>query len=148
MVRLLTLALVVVSAFTSANALGINCRGGPSCKYVRKDAEVANLLANYLNGVDDHHWYNNRQYIACATGPANDQPVPPLKVCAYFQNSGGGDGARVKKLAGFIPDHKCKTCGSVPYWYPEGNNNVADGELTYEVVSDLGSDCPGYPGLC
>jgi hypothetical protein len=36
----------------------------------------------------------------------------------------------------------------VPYWYPEGNNNVNDGQLTYDAVSNPGSSCPGYPGLC
>ncbi|GLI75815.1 hypothetical protein PoHVEF18_004081 [Penicillium ochrochloron] len=148
MVRLLTLALVLVSSFTSANALGINCRGGSGCKYVQKNIHAANVLTNYLNNVDDHTWYNNREYIACATAPVNDEPVPPLALCAYFQNSGGGDGARVKKLAGSIPGHGCNTCGNVPYWYPEGNNNVNDGQLTYDAVSDPGSSCPGYPGLC
>lgn len=147
MVRLLTLSLILASGITSANALGINCRGDTACGWVRKDIYAANVLANYLYGVDDHTWYNNRQYIACATAPVYDE-VPPVALCAYFQNSGGGDGARVKKLAGLILDHKCKTCGNVPYWYPEGNNNVADGQLTYGTVSDLGSSCPGYPGLC
>lgn len=149
MVRLLSLALVVASAFTSANALGINCRGDSSCQYIQKGAFAAGKLATYLSGVDDHTWYNNGQYIACIEGPPNDQG-PSFQVCAYFQNSGGGDGARVKQLASLIPGHGCKTCGAVPYWSPEGNKNVNDGELRYDGFGfeDPTSVCPGYPGLC
>ncbi|KAJ5390500.1 uncharacterized protein N7496_001568 [Penicillium cataractarum] len=151
MVRLLSLGLVVVSAFTSANALGINCRGSSSCPYIQKGADTAQELANYLSGVYDHQWYDNGQYIACVEGPATDAPsVPNYTVCAFFQNSGGGDGARVKELAGLIPGHGCKTCGAVPYWAPEGNKNVNDGELRYDGFGfeDPRSVCPGYPGLC
>ncbi|KAF7596456.1 hypothetical protein BBP40_001763 [Aspergillus hancockii] len=32
--------------------------------------------------------------------------------------------------------HRCKACGSVPYYFPQGNNNVDDGELTYNFVDN------------
>ncbi|KAJ7912966.1 killer toxin [Mycena leptocephala] len=101
--------------------LGINCRGSISCG----DDDAANILVSYIETISDGTWYNNGQHIACY-----------FNICAFLQNTGGTTGAVIKQLAPYIPGHKCKECGSVPYYYPQGDNNVADGELTFDYVSD------------
>ncbi|KAJ5475959.1 hypothetical protein N7475_001688 [Penicillium sp. IBT 31633x] len=55
--------------------------------------------------------------------------------CAFLQGTGGTNGGKIKELAHYIPDHGCKMCGSVPYFYP-GDNNVANGQLTFNYVDN------------
>ncbi|KAJ7137842.1 Kp4-domain-containing protein [Mycena epipterygia] len=100
---------------------GINCEGSSICK--GKSAHVASLLVGYIDGIADDAWYNNGQQIACAED-----------VCAFLQNSGGNSGKNIKGLAHYIRDHGCTACGSVPIFYP-GDNNVKDGQLTFNYVS-------------
>ncbi|KAK1252030.1 hypothetical protein MKX08_003217 [Trichoderma sp. CBMAI-0020] len=135
MVRLFTLALAATSAMTSVHAEGINCEGSGACGLILPGVRAADALTSFLYGVDDNAWYNNGQLIACyhATASLEAGAVP---VCAFLQNTGGTNGAIIKQLAGYIPGHGCAECGSVPYYFPQGNNNVDDGELTYNVVSN------------
>lgn len=121
-------------------ALGINCRGSGACP-LAIDNDIAQRLTNYIDGIDPNRWYNNGEHIACATFSADEGTVG--HICAFLQNTGGAPGQNIRGLAHFIPEHGCNKCGSVPYFFP-ADNNVDDGELTYNVV---GSDACG-DGLC
>ncbi|KAI0528524.1 killer toxin [Xylaria digitata] len=110
--------------------LGINCRGSGLCDgFINTSINgyEADTLTKWINGIDPNRWYNNGQQIAC---------FESSHICAFLQNTGGAWGSKIKQLAHYIPDHNCKVCGSVPYYFPEGNNNVADGMLTYNYVTN------------
>ncbi|KAJ7468584.1 killer toxin, partial [Mycena latifolia] len=114
----------------SPRVLGINCEGSAQCSGA---VDAASDLAGYISGLSDDVWINNGQQIACIAN-----------ICAFLQNTGGTWGSIVKQFAPYIPDHGCQACGSVPYYYPQGDNNVADGELTFNYVSDAACN----EGLC
>ncbi|KAI8663272.1 hypothetical protein FSOLCH5_008426 [Fusarium solani] len=126
---LLPLATVAVGV----DALGINCRGSANCMLY--GANVSKDMVNLLNGVDPNRWYNNGQQIACVTRQ-NDAGA----ICAFFQNTGGWQGQKAKELAHYITEHGCLACGSVPTGFP-GSNDVAQGELTFNYVSN---PCTGF----
>ncbi|KAJ7257289.1 Kp4-domain-containing protein [Mycena rebaudengoi] len=110
------------SSITTRKTTGINCNGSKACFY--GDSRAAAFLAGYIDKMRDDIWINNGQHIACIG-----------HICAFLQNTGGTWGSIVKQLAPHIPyGHSCKICGSVPYYFPQGNNNVADGELTFNYV--------------
>jgi hypothetical protein len=140
-----TALIALVAALSTANAapangtevtppvanLGINCRGSSNCGLTTVDG-IANRLVEYIQQIPDDAWYDNGQHIACYDF-----------ICAFLQGTGGTWGSILKQLAPYIPDHGCTACGSVPYYFPQGDNNVADGQLTFNYVDN---DC-GY-GLC
>ncbi|KAJ6576048.1 Kp4-domain-containing protein [Mycena vulgaris] len=139
---LISLAVVLATANTAVNAsnittavtlpvadLGINCQGSRLCDGNAFD--TSSQLVEYINQASDGTWFNNGQHIACVNS-----------ICAFLQNSNGAPGSSVKALAHYIPDHNCKVCGSVPLFYPN-DNNVANGELTFNAVSN-----PCTTGLC
>ncbi|UPK93019.1 hypothetical protein LCI18_003954 [Fusarium solani-melongenae] len=109
---LLPLATVAVGV----DALGINCRGSANC--VLYGANVSKDMQ-----------------IACVTRE-NDAGA----ICAFFQNTGGWQGQKAKELAHYITEHGCLACGSVPTGFP-GSNDVAQGELTFNYVSN---PCTGF----
>ncbi|KAJ7258849.1 Kp4-domain-containing protein [Mycena rebaudengoi] len=111
------------SSITTRKRLGINCKGSSSC--VLHGSKEASVLAGYVGKLADDVWINDGQHIACT-----------VDICAFLQNTAGTQGSIVKKLAPYIPDHGCKVCGSVPYYFPQGNNDVADGELTFNYVNN------------
>ncbi|KAJ3539817.1 hypothetical protein NM208_g5331 [Fusarium decemcellulare] len=126
--RVNSLLLPLATVAASVDALGINCRGSLNCNLY--GANVANDMVNLINGIDSNRWYNNGQQIACVTREHDAGAI-----CAYFQNTGGWQGQKAKELAHYITEHGCLDCGSVPTGYP-GSNDVAQGELTFNYVSN------------
>ncbi|WAO91616.1 Kp4 domain-containing protein [Fusarium falciforme] len=116
--RFESILLPLATAAVGVDALGINCRGSANCMLY--GANVSKDMVNLLNGVDPNHWYNNGQQIAC--------------------NTGGWQGQKAKELAYYITEHGCLACGSVPTGFP-GSNDVAQGELTFNYVSN---PCTGF----
>jgi hypothetical protein len=120
-------ALAFLAISPTAHGLGINCRGSGYCTWNDdKNTYEARTLTYFINGIDGGRWYNNGEHIACT----------PSGICAFLQKTGGTWGSKIKELAHYIPDHGCTICGSVPYYFPDGNNNVDDGMLTYNYVSN------------
>jgi hypothetical protein len=115
---------VIVALLKPASALGINCQGSSVCGAA--DGNVAQDLTNYINGIDQNRRYANGQQIACI-------PTRAGGYCAFLQNTGGALGRDILRIAHYIPEHGCRTCGSVPYFYPS-DNDVSHGELTYNYV--------------
>lgn len=109
------------------SALGINCRGSEECSWA--NSGVARSLVDHIDGIDNNRWYNNGQQIACTAS-----------ICAFLQNTGGTWGREIRELAHYIPDHGCKVCGSVPYFFPRGDNDVSHGELTFNFVRSPACD--------
>ena len=67
-------------------------------------------------------------------------------ICLFPQlpdSQPGIDLGRVRMLADKILEHGCKTCGSVPYNFLEGNNDPAPGILTFNYVKN-----PSCTGGC
>ncbi|KAF4770901.1 hypothetical protein HAV15_012315 [Penicillium sp. str.  len=115
----------------TVNALGINCRGSAKCSGLWGSDNVASNLKNAIDSIDTNRWYLNGEHIACVGNQAGNGGG----YCAFLQGTRGANGGKIKELAHNIPDHGCKMCGSVPYFYP-GDNNVADGELTFNYVDN------------
>jgi hypothetical protein len=135
--RYLIPALFILVAFLSpASALGINCRGSVDCEGIPSPS-VAHSLATFINGIDQERWYQNGEQIACDARVVQSQDVirgpTTLYFCPFLQNTGGAWGSDILRLANYIPDHGCKVCGSVPYFYPS-DNNVEHGELIFNHV--------------
>ncbi|KAB8221348.1 killer toxin [Aspergillus novoparasiticus] len=124
--------LIVASALTANAKLGINCRGSAKCSVLWGPSDAAQQLTNVIQHIDTNRWYMNGEHIACVGNQAGNGGG----YCAFLQKTGGTNGGVIKNLAHYITDHGCKQCGSVPYFFPQGNNNVDDGELTYNYVDD------------
>ncbi|KAI9862064.1 MAG: hypothetical protein M1813_004836 [Trichoglossum hirsutum] len=142
-----TAALVAATAISSVAALGINCGGSALCSNTLD--QVASNLNTYIQGIDPNRWYNNGEWIACTQSESNIIPdvSGSLGFCAFLQNTGGTWGSIIKQLAPEIPNHGCRVCGSVPYYFLQGNNNVDDGELTFNMVTmPKGTRCTN--GVC
>ncbi|KAI0528523.1 killer toxin [Xylaria digitata] len=124
---IITSTLILLANTHIVEGLGINCRGSTYCFFDNDKINLreADTLRWFINAIDAGRWYNNGEQIACT----------PAQICAFLQNTGGTWGSKIKQLAPYIPNHGCTSCGSVPYYYPEGNNNVADGQLTFNYVS-------------
>lgn len=120
-VTVLLLPLLPLLPLTSA--LGINCRGGSFCGV--GIGEIAWRLVDHINGIDDNRWYNDGQQIACVA-----------HYCAFLQNTQGTWGREIKALAHYIPEHGCRVCGSVPYFFARGDNDVSHGDLTFNNVEN------------
>ena len=130
-----TAALVAATAISNVAALGINCRGSGWCPFARDS--VAASLNNLIQGIDPDRWYSNGEWIACAqsSGDYVVEASGNIGFCAFLQNTRGTWGRIIKQLAPEIPNHGCRVCGSVPYYYLQGNNDVSDGELTFNMVT-------------
>ncbi|KAI9862249.1 MAG: hypothetical protein M1813_004724 [Trichoglossum hirsutum] len=130
-----TAALVAATAISSVAALGINCGGSGWCSSAR--ANVADNLNNLIQGIDPNRWYKNGEWIACtqSDGDFVVEASGSVGFCAFLQNTGGTWGSIIKQLAPEIPKHGCRGCGSVPYYFLQGNNNAKDGELTFNMVT-------------
>ena len=112
--------------------LGINCRGSGECA---RDA-AAMQLTGYINELDPNSWFDDGEKLACVG-----------RICAFLQGTSGATGAMIQSIAHFIPEHGCLVCGSVPYYYVGGNNDVRYGQLTYNAVA-LTDSCVGQDGVC
>ena len=134
--QLITYTLAALAlTFAGANALGINCRGSSEC--LSQDIDAAKLLTNLLNNIDPGRLYNDGEQIVCR-----------YNMCAFLQYTfSGASGAKIQSLAHLIPEHGCHTCGSVPIFFNDGDNNVWDGELTFNYARH---PCPQSvgTGLC
>jgi hypothetical protein len=121
-----TLSLLSTTALllTPAFSLGINCFGSFQCGPILDPvmSDIANVI---VNQIDRNRFYNNGEHIACAG-----------IFCAFLQNSGGAPGSSIVPLIQDLRNHGCKVCGSVPLFFPQGDNNVRDGELTVNAAED------------
>lgn len=93
----------------------------------------------------DNQWYNNGEHIGCVQSSGSyiaDPTEGDIGFCAFLQNTDGTWGSIIKQLAPYIPQHGCRVCGSVPYFYPRGDNDVNDGMLTFNMVTmPAGTQC-------
>jgi hypothetical protein len=138
----LLIPVIFLQLIPAAAALGINCRGSSIC--TQGSFVVADNLTTYISSIDQGRWYKNGEHIACEisvfeTEAIGDTPATTdiYCFCAFLQNTRGAWGSDILRLAHYIPDHGCNTCGSVPYFYPS-DNNVRHGELTYNYASSCG----------
>ncbi|KAK3311105.1 killer toxin [Chaetomium strumarium] len=122
-----TLLVAALSLLTSPSfaQLGINCRGSSNCAFVSNQRTALDLANVIVDRIDVNRWYNNGEHVACSAEG----------ICAFLQNTGGWQGARIRELAPYIPRHGCQVCGSVPTDYPR-TNNVENGQLTFNYVSN------------
>jgi len=98
-----------------------------------------------IETIDRGRWFANEEQIACVTiTDDTDDSETTSSTCALLQNTGGAWGSRILELAHYLEGHRCKGCGSVPYFYP-GDHNVSHGELTYNTVN---RPCSYRDGLC
>lgn len=129
--------------------LGINCRGNPSCSIAGTYGVHLTDFQEWFRSIDPNRWYDNGEHIACRTVTVV-QGLPGVNgdatVCAFLQGTGGDWGSVMQPLIDDLVDHGCKTCGSVPLFFPQGNNNVGDGQLTFNIVSKEDAACDGW--LC
>jgi hypothetical protein len=143
----ITTALLAAAVIGCVAGEGINCEGSGWC--ASANSNVAQDLSNLLQGVDPNRWYNNGEWIGCVQSDGSFG-VPDASgnvgFCAFLQNSGGDWGSVIKSLAPDIPGHGCRVCGSVPLSFP-GDNNVNDGELTFNMVT-MGPGTQCTEGLC
>ncbi|KAH7141140.1 killer toxin, partial [Dactylonectria macrodidyma] len=103
-------------------AAGINCKGSSSCGISGAYITDVISMANYL---DRSRWYQNGEHIVCAAN-----------LCAFLQNTRGMPGSKIKELLWQLNDHGCARCGSIPVFYPSGDNNDnSHGILTVNYVA-------------
>ena len=121
----------LASIATTASALGINCRGSSRCNN--------GIMQHFLyqaDHLDPNRWYQNNQKIMCQL---YEDVFTSGAFCLFLQNTGGVPGSSIKPLVQALSDHGCKGCGSVPVFYPQGDNNPDHhGILTLNFVSDPG----------
>ncbi len=135
-----------VAAFTglviSVSALGINCRGSGNCqKY--GDSVMSNFvsLVDNLDPYADQYFQNGEHILCIRTGGQGDDEG----YCLFLQGTGYGiPGSSVKPLVEALSNHGCQACGSVPIFFPQGNNSPDLGILVANQVS--ATNCKhGYP---
>lgn len=112
---------------------GINCEGSSQCAGV--DPVLPSLVAAASN-IDSGRWYENGQHIVCEGTNSLGGGI-----CAFLKNTGGAPGSSIKTLLEALEHHGCNNCGSVPLYYPDGDNNDADhGVLTVDFVTNSCED--------
>jgi hypothetical protein len=122
----------ILAFATSTTALGINCRGSSNCGG-SGDVGLSDII-NKANGAGDHHVFGNGEHVACLQFD-NDGRLPGGSLCAFPQGTANGiEGWKAKQLLGFIRDHGCSRCGSVPVNFPNDNNVDSAGQLTVNWV--------------
>lgn len=130
-------ALIIAASYSQhVAALGINCRGNPSCSLYGNFADVApaEWLRNVIvglqgfNGIDESRHYKDGEHIACAGTSLS------ASICAFLQKSSGAQGATLKLAAQDLINHGCGNCGSAPL--NRNNNDISLGELTFNYVTD------------
>lgn len=124
--------LLLPSAFA-----GINCDGSTECGLT---GDSLSALLSDVGRIDDGRYYNNGDHIACQVAHDGSGGI-----CAFLKNTGGAPGSSIEPLLQALENHGCSRCGSVPLYYPQGDNNDGDhGVLTVNFVSGL----DGCSGLC
>ncbi|KAI9681233.1 MAG: hypothetical protein M1817_002515 [Caeruleum heppii] len=142
---LLSTALVVLSAASSAAGLGINCRGSGMCPsfrcsaFNRWDKGCIETIAEALQSPQFNatRTWNNGEQIFCL----QDARAPRVgHLCAFLQNQPeGATGREVVEAIKHLRSHGCGKCGSVPM---QEGNDVKDGQLTLNYVYK--TKCRGY----
>ncbi|KAJ7157202.1 Kp4-domain-containing protein [Mycena filopes] len=117
------------AAATNGAAFGINCEGSIKCG--GQPGDTAALLVGDIDGINAERYYSNGEHIACR-----------MNICAFLQDQQDWmSGAEIRGVAHDIVEHGCKVCGSAP---TKAGNNVAEGQLTFNFVSETGC----REGLC
>src|SRR5258707_10026106 len=147
--RFIPYILALMAFASSVTALGINCQGSSNCDPFFLPPAAA-LLEEIVAHVSDGRWYQNGQKIVCVNGRGSK--TTRRSNCAFLQRTGGLPGYEIKKLARRIVDHGCKTCGSVPVFIDQGDNDVnSHGELTFNFVGRNAEGdglCKAIPATC
>lgn len=108
------------------SATGINCNGSSNCGLAR--TSFMEDLNNVVSGdqFPTDRFYNNGEQIICGS----------QGICVFAQESGGLPASSVPLLIQDLQGHGCKVCGSIPLFFPDGDNNEDDfGFLTVNFVS-------------
>ncbi|KAF2689773.1 killer toxin [Lentithecium fluviatile CBS 122367] len=126
-----TVLSAILAFGTHATALGINCRGSSNCGLVGT-ASLDGVI-NAARNAGDNHVFQNGEHVACVQ--FGNGGVPGGSLCAFPQGTSGGiEGWKAKQLLGFLKDHGCSRCGSVPRNYPVDNDVNSAGQLTVNWV--------------
>ncbi|RFU79331.1 killer toxin, kp4 [Trichoderma arundinaceum] len=118
--------IVLASAFTMANALGINCQGSGLCT---GNNGLLGQALGVLRGMDPNESFTDGQHITCQQGNTVGNPY----LCIFYQKTGRS--WTVDQTISYVQelvDHGCSACGSVP---TDPGNNVDNGELTANMVA-------------
>ncbi|KAH7169503.1 killer toxin [Fusarium sp. MPI-SDFR-AT-0072] len=116
---------IIATALLAAGeaAAGINCKGSGYCS--QSGAWLTDIIS-MANYIDHSRWYQNGEHIVCAAN-----------LCAFLQNTGGMPGTKISELLWDLKDHGCKQCGSIPVFYPSGDNDEkSHGILTVNYVTN------------
>ncbi|KAH7210773.1 killer toxin [Fusarium redolens] len=139
------IATTALAIINMASAKGINCEGNARCPELNLYQGVGDYLGQ-ANRIDPNRWYNNGEHIMCFTSyPHTEIGIKaPLSSCAFLQKSGGAPGRSIKPLLEALNNHGCRMCGSVPLFYPQGDNDIDHhGELTINFVDHNKVHCDG-----
>lgn len=124
--KLLSLLSIPAAVLAAPDALGINCRGSSLCV----KANVLHAFQSLAPSLDQNRQYQNGEHIMCTFLDATN-------ICMFFQGTGfGAPGRSVGPLIDALIAHGCDTCGSVPIFFPSGNNDPSSGILTVNVVGN------------
>jgi len=122
-VALLLCVVLLLSAAGNTSALGINCRGSSNCGF--QSSHTLSEINTQVQAIPDGNIFSNGVHIACVGG-----------ICAFLQNVASPGTKTAAQIKGFVTDllnHGCTVCGSDP---TEPGNNVDNGELTVNFVSN------------
>lgn len=134
--RVTSVTLALASTISLGSALGINCRGSGNCPGI---AGSLDELISRADAVDDNRSYQNGQNIVCIESKLNNG------LCAFLQGTGGMLGKDIKVLLRDLRNHGCGKCGSIPVFFPSGDNNPdTHGILTVNAVGTTN----GCNGVC
>ncbi|ORX63724.1 killer toxin [Basidiobolus meristosporus CBS 931.73] len=124
-----TAAAIFALSIGTTNGLGINCRGSSDCDFVANSGHVIAEMRQLCGG-DQNQQFSNGQHIITVNEQITNFPVR-RNFCAFTQNMGDRTIPKWKacQLLGFLADHGCNQCGSVPVDFPNVND-VSKGQLT------------------
>lgn len=119
---------LLLTAVSSAGALGINCQGDGNCFNGNQLQQFYNLA----DGLQQGRFYQNDERIMC-------QPYSGLAggaFCLFLSGTGfGAPASSFKTLIKDLMDHGCQACGSIPLFFPDGDNSPNRGVLKSDWVS-------------
>jgi hypothetical protein len=119
----------ILAFSTHAAATGINCQGSSKCGQLGSSSLQGVIDA--AKNAGDFYKFQNGEHVACVQGRGSAGG----SLCAFPQGTNGGiEGWKAKQLLGFLKDHGCGKCGSVPRDYPVDNDVKSTGMLTVNWV--------------
>ncbi len=145
--------LFVGTLINQTMALGINCRGSPTCTQSTKTSHAVKTIAGFINDkIQPCRIYRNGEHIACITD--GNILASNGGFCAFLQNTPfGASGLDIQALITSLnsrTDDECNNCGSIPITFPYSlggvNADVGKGQLTVNFVGNTANPCP--TGLC